>query len=192
VPSTESYKYLGIQLDRSVTLQDHHNKTYKKVCGRMYLLKRLRVKMTQRAALQIYQTMILPLLTYCSITTCSYSNCFKQKLQTIEYRANRIIYNSGNVTKLTPIDNIIKKRLCLQVYDCINNNTCEPLNSYFEILENNTRNKGTLIRLPKANLETYKKSFHFYGAKMFNSLSRECRSAKSKAEFSRLLDKYFT
>ena len=101
--SIESYKYLGVQLDQSGTLQDHLDTTYKKVCRRLYLLKRLRVKMTQKAALTIYHTMLLPLLTYCSIVTCSYSGSFKKKLDSIENRASRIIYNGANDIKLTPI-----------------------------------------------------------------------------------------
>ena len=139
--------------------------------------------MTIKAALAIYQAMILPLMTYCSTVTCSYNSSFMKKLFTIENRATRIIFYEENSTKLTSIEKEIKKRLCIQVYDCINNNTCDSFSNYFEIMENNTRNKGTIIRLPKAKLEVYKKSFQFYGAKVFNSLSFHCRSARTKAEF---------
>jgi hypothetical protein len=139
--------------------------------------------MTSRAALAIYQAMILPLLTYCSTVTCSYNSSFMKKLLTIEHRAARVIFNDA--LKLTSIEEEIKKRICIQVYDCINDNTCHSFSNYFEIMKNNTRNKGKLIRLPNGKLEVFKKSFRFYGAKSFNNLSFQCRSAKTRAEFLR-------
>lgn len=184
VSTTKSYKYLGVYLDESVTLQDHLSKTYKKVCGRLYLLKRLRGKMTQKAALTIYQTMIIPLLTYCSIATSNNNNVFINKLQTIENRAKQII---GENCKVNSIEKEMHKRLCGHVYDCIHDNICDPLKNCFEIMDNNTRNKGKLIRLPKVNIESYKKSFKYHGAKVFNSLPLQTRSAESKSEFLRLL-----
>jgi len=183
VHSTENYKYLGVDIDKSVNLNEHLNKTYKKVCGRLHLLKRLRGQMTQKAALAIYQTMVIPLLTYCSIITCNNNEPFKKKLVSIENRAERIIFNGAQQAKISSINDEVKKRICCQVFACINNETCDPFKNYFEIMENNTRNKGKLIRLPKANLECFKKSFYFYGAKVFNSLSLKSRSARSKSEF---------
>jgi hypothetical protein len=44
VSNTSSFKYLGVQLDQSVTLHGHLDVVYKKVCGRLYLLKRVRGK----------------------------------------------------------------------------------------------------------------------------------------------------
>ena len=39
---------------------------------------------------------------------------------------------------------------------------------YFEVMENNTRNNGKLIRLPRVRLECAEKCFHFTGAKIYN------------------------
>jgi len=171
ISKTERYKYLGVHLDSSVTLDEHLKRTFKKVCGRLYLLKHLKGKMTQKAALTIYQTMIIPSLTYCSIATCNHNEAFRKKLIAIQNRAMHIIFPGGKPTNMMSIEMEIKKRTCAQVYDCLND-VCDPFKNYFEVMRNNTRNNGKLIRLPKTNLESFKRSFKFYGAKVFNSLSR--------------------
>ncbi len=83
----------------------------------------------------------------------------------------------------------MKQRLCLEVYKSINNLSCENFNQYFEVMGNSTRNKNLLLRLPKAKLESFKKSFCFHGAKVYNELPRDTRAAKSKNEFLKLLFK---
>ena len=60
---TKSYKYLGVQLDQNLDIKHHTTQTYEKVCCRSQLLKRLRPKLTTKATVIIYQSMILLLVT---------------------------------------------------------------------------------------------------------------------------------
>ena len=62
---TTSYKYLGVHLDQSLTLDEHFKSTCKKVSTRLRLLKKMRPFLTQTAALIIYQAFVIPLFTYC-------------------------------------------------------------------------------------------------------------------------------
>ena len=68
---TKSYKYLGVQLDQNLNIKDHTTQTYKKVCSCFQLLKRLEPKLTRKATVTIYQSIILPLGTYCSLVMYS-------------------------------------------------------------------------------------------------------------------------
>ena len=65
--------------------------------------------------------------------------------------------------------------------------------TYFERLNhnNNTRNAGNTLRLPKCRLEYLKRSFYFLGAKYFNDLPLEIRKETSFSKFNILINKYF-
>ena len=68
---------------------------------------------------------------------------------------------------------------------------CNNFESYFDVLKNNTRNGNKLLRLPRVKLESTKKSFKFTGAKLYNELPIEVRSATSTKMFASLFDKVF-
>ena len=80
VSKASTYKYLGITLDQTLNLNDHLTKTFKKATGRLNLFRRLRPQLTVKAAITIYQSMLIPLFTYCSIVTCRTSITYKHKV----------------------------------------------------------------------------------------------------------------
>ena len=80
VSKASTYKYLGITLDQTLNLNDHLTKTFKKATGRLNLFRRLRPQLTVKAAITIYQSMLVPLFTYCSIVTCRTSITYKHKV----------------------------------------------------------------------------------------------------------------
>ena len=166
INNTTVYKYLGVKLDQTLLLNDHLNSTYKKASSRLYLLGRVRNKLNVKASLAIYTSFVfLPLFTYCSITTCNSTNTYKEKLKNMELRAQKIISKSSDVN-LPSIENIMNERLNLEVFKVLNNLSTENFNGYFEKIISKTRNKDILLRLPKAKLESFKKSFYFNGAKL--------------------------
>ena len=84
ISNTTAYKYLGVNLDRALNLSVHLNTTYKKALGRLYLLQRLRSQLTTKAATAIYESMLVPLFTYCSIITCQTNQTYKKKVKSLE------------------------------------------------------------------------------------------------------------
>ena len=92
---TKTYKYLGVKLDPSLQLTEHISSTYKKVTGRLYLLGR---QLTVKAALAIYNSMPIPLFTYCSILTCNTNNTYKEKLRRFGERADKIVFREMTTT----------------------------------------------------------------------------------------------
>lgn len=189
---TTTYKYLGVKLDQSLSLRDHVTSVYKKASGRLYLLKRVRPLLTTEAALAIYQSMIVPIFTYCSIVVMNLNKTDAEKVKRFEKRASEIIHKTREQRKkLIPIESLGKKRLCLQVFDCLSGDVCEDFQSYFEIMKNNTRNQNKIIRVPSIKLECSRKSFYFNGAKHYNELPLHIRKAETKNNFINLLDTYF-
>jgi hypothetical protein len=179
--ATTSYKYLGVKLDQSLSLREHINSVYKKASARLYLLKRIRPQLTTDAALTLYKTMLLPIFTYCSILTSTYTETLEKKIVSFEKRADAIIFRNPHIhnKKKLSIRNLQKRRVCVQVFNCINGNVCVNLKNYFEVMSNNTRNANKLIRLPRMRLESSKKSFKFTGAKEYNKLPIKVRNATS-------------
>ena len=100
----------------------------------------------------------------------------------MELRARKIISKSSDVN-LPSIENIMNKRLNLEVFKVLNNLSTEKFNGYFETIISKKRNKDILLRLPKAKLESFKKGFYFNGEKTSNELPRHVRAAKTINEF---------
>jgi exonuclease III len=189
ISTSRNYKYLGVDLDQSLTLTKHNKETVNKAIGRLNLMRRLRPQLTTKAACTIYQSMLLPLFTYCSIITCHTNNTHNQKIESFERRAKEIIFKGKPTTKLQPISHLMKKRLCELVYKCIHNDVCVNMENYFDIMNNNTRNRNIILRIPKIKLESTKKSFYFSGARAFNNLPPAVRGAESLLKFLEFFNK---
>ena len=122
---TTSYTYLGVKLDQCLNLSKHVNETLQKATGRLNLLQRLRPQLTTISALVIYQSLLISIFTYCSIVTMHTSNTHKQKIESLENRAKKIIFNGRrNCQEIGSINHLMRRKLCEQVYKCIHGDVC--------------------------------------------------------------------
>ena len=159
---TKSYKYLGLILNETLNMSEYIKVTMKKSRSRVNLLRRIRPLIDADTASLIFKVMILPILTYCPYSTFgNIPNYVENKVQNIENRAQKII---GKPLPYS-MKNFQKRRIATYVHQCLTNNVCKNFENYFEVIESkiNTRNNGTLIRLPKVKLEVTRKSFFFQG-----------------------------
>ena len=67
INETKSYKYLGVEVDHTLNLNSYSDKTYKKITSRLRLLNKLRSSMTASEVANIYNMVIVPLFSYCSL-----------------------------------------------------------------------------------------------------------------------------
>ena len=118
VNTVKSYKYLGCLLDSTLSMNQHFDITYKKACGRLKLLSKMRAYLTSKAALRIYKAMIVPLMTFNATINLNFTNTQKHRLSSIDRRAKQII---GGEEDLKSIEAVIKKDACIFVKKCINN-----------------------------------------------------------------------
>ena len=88
---TETYKYLGVNLDPTLNLGEHFSYVYKKASSRLRLLRRIRPQLTNIAALRVYQSLIIPIITYCSLTNYFSQSYRFRLLELLETRALNII-----------------------------------------------------------------------------------------------------
>ena len=142
------YEYLGITLDSHLNLNEHYKKVYKKICSRVYLLKKLRHQISPVVADSIYAALIKPMFHYCYPVYCNQSNSWKMKFERLHNRANAIISSTGK--PWTSIETERKRKTVLNVYkilhkiDGISDIQYEPVNHNI-----NTRGNMSLIRLQK-------------------------------------------
>ena len=187
---TDLYKYLGVQLDQNLNINDHSTQTYKGVCSHLQLLKHLRPKLTTKATVTIYQSMMLPLVTYCSLGTYS-SELYMKKAKSLNSNADQIIGNNAHQSLLKPINSRMKKHLNKHVFKIlIGEPFCNVFRDYFETMENNTHNNNCIIWLSAAKLEAYRKSFQFNVGKVFHSLLQKCSAATSLDDFFKIFDEF--
>ena len=129
---TKSYKYLGVMLDQSLNLSNHFSTVCKKISTRLRLLQKIRPFITMLAALRIYQSLIIPIATYCSLVNFENEPSRKTSLATLENRARRIIDQHD----IPSINNICKKKVCRTVHQCLNNQY-PFFTDYFQHLSHN-------------------------------------------------------
>ena len=128
-PSTPLHvKYLGVHLDPTLNFETHCQKIYKKAAGRVNLLRRIRSSIYTFTAQRIYQSMIMPIFTYCGYTSLWWSESRKRMIRSIETRSLEIISpkcSSHNCDlRLLTVDNFLQKRACCFVFDCLNGAAC--------------------------------------------------------------------
>ena len=141
--------------------------------------------------------MIMPIFTYCGQITLGWSETRKCQIRNLEQRSHRIILQNSKCLncelRLSSIENFLKKKACLLVFDCLKGNVCSPFKDYFNLLihDFNTRNSGTIIALPKVKLDFARKSFYFLGASAFNSLPLKIKQISCRILFRESLDQFF-
>ena len=143
---TNSYKYLGIYLDSTLSFNENFDKSYKKASSRVNLLNNIRRSINSYTAECIYKSIIMPVLTYCIAVANSYCNSKQLKMKRIERRSISIIEgNSKNIdVKLPSFQNTIKNWSCMLTFDSIYGYSCEAFQNCFERLDHlhNTRNNN--------------------------------------------------
>ena len=184
---TDLYIYLGILLTPSLNMTNHILESIKKATSRVRLLRKTRYFMDIDTAHLIYQSMILPLFTYCSFTLYgSTPQYLKDRISQLERRAERII---GRTVPKREI--VLRKRICLYVHRCMNKlNTCGTFDDYF-VFKSSTpriRTKGSTLLVPRIKLEAARATFKFQGVKLFNLLPMNTRTEKDFDDFKRNLN----
>ena len=191
-----TYKYLGIEIDGSLNLNSHFEKSYKRASGRLNLLSKMRYQINSNTAETIYKSMILPVFNYCCLLLLKQSNTHTSRCKAFEVRACKIIRNGGEHVKIDvpTLEGFKKRRACEFVRKCLDSTIgCTNFDGYFDVIthEKLTRNNAYSLRLPKIKTEYGRKSVKFMAARIYNDLPLYIRSEKSFSKFSSLVKLHF-
>ena len=200
ISNTDSYKYLGIHLDPSLSLTDHVHKVYKKASRRLGLLRRIRpilTILTIHAALDLYKAMVQPVMTYCSTTFLSVSETNGKKFERLEKRAAKIILGA----RYQQQDRVFRSFANMQniqcadfVFRCLNKTAPDVFHDHFEKIDHQkaTSANGLNLKIPKVKTESAKRGFYFSGVKIYNALPSHLKTERFYPPFKQKLKEHFT
>ena len=142
----DSFKYLGTILDKSVTLNDHVEFTFKKAQQRLFLLRQLR---SFHILTRVYQSLVGSVLVFNIVSWFGHFTVKnKAKLSRVVKQGSKITGQSQ--TLLSQHHNKAVDRLSLKIIDDSNH----PLSHYIELLPS-----GQRYRLPCAKKNVYRNFF---------------------------------
>ena len=177
-----SFKYLGIEIDRNLNMKGFYEALYKLVNHKLYLLKLIRPSLTIDAAVSVSKSMILSLIDYGNIFLTGLTQEDKSDLQKLQNRILRCSLNivdplDMNVTamhELINVDLIGKRRtsrLLTTIHNGVNKNKFTMLNHDIRTRHND----GLKIELLRPRNELVRKSGLYLGTLHWNNLPLDIR-----------------
>ena len=99
----ESTKFLGVTIDSNLTWNNHINNICTSTSRSLGILYKLKYFLPQKTLCILYNTLILPLISYCNLV---WGNCSKTRIQPLfllQKRALRICTNSHYLAHTDPL-----------------------------------------------------------------------------------------
>ena len=137
VNEVETYQYLGVKMDKSLTYVEQKEKMYKEAMRRVKLLSRIRCNVSPLVAQSIYRTMIEPIVLYCNNLFLGDSASSIEKFQKVQDRSFKIVYGNNISNNWSTLESI-RSKVC--VIDVLNSLAPPCYDGYFQKLswEGNT------------------------------------------------------
>ena len=134
ISCTDSYKYLGLLLKSNLNLTEHIQQSISKASSRVYLLRKIRPMIDSKTSCKIFNTMILPFLTYCTFTIIpdgSIPEYLKSRILHLEARAQKVVGTGFKVEQKSA--KILRTKAAKHVHRCLSNNVCLNFKNYFDL-----------------------------------------------------------
>ena len=151
VEQSQSIKILGVNLDENLNFRDHIGSVCKKVGGMIGILRRIiPVNLIPlNAKLLLYKSAITPHLTYCHLVSHFCTASDSRKLERLQERALRLVYNTSTESydtllkraKLTTLQNRRLQDILILMFKVKNKLTMNQIADIFNINEENTNSK---------------------------------------------------
>lgn len=141
------YKYLGVTIDTSLTFKKHISIIIKSITHKAYQLQKIRNCLSSKIALQLYKSMILPVIDYGDIFYHNKCSGLLNKLQVIRQRCIQTISKLPKYTNTSEEErklNLLKLtvRRALHIYQFAH----ETIINNPHLLEKNQANRPTSLR----------------------------------------------
>ena len=195
-------KFLGLTIDNRLNFAPHIFHIKSKLAKSVGILYRLRYMLPTCTLLTLYHSLILPHMNYVIEAWQSAPNYLKQEVFILQKKAIRAIYHlpynshtheSFKDSGLLKLDDLIKIRLCTQIYEAIHSND-HSLSSFIkthqENTARNTRNMKKLM-LPFFRKSRSQAGFLYSGIKEWNELPESVKNSRSQNAFKSRIKKYF-
>ena len=173
-------KVLGVCLDSQLNFNSHISSICKKASQQLNALRRISKFLSKRNRLLIYKSFMRSTFDYCPIVWifCGKTNSYK--LEKLQERAFRVIYQDTTSSYegllqnagLLPLRLYRIRCLLIEVFKCIHGNCPEYLNNLFEVKRTvyDMRSNCQLVQKRFNSMKYGFRSFQYYGSKVWNSL----------------------
>ena len=103
-------------------VQEQFNSTQKKASSRLALLSKLRYFITDEAAKAKYQSMVLPVVTFCNLVNLEMTETQGKRLELLENRSQKFINGNAYIIK---IQDYKMQHACKFVRKCLDGTSCK-------------------------------------------------------------------
>ena len=177
----DAFKYLGVILDSSLSLNQHIDYVKKKVSKMLGIFSRARPSLTIESANRLFKSMILPILDYCGAVFHGCSKGNEEGLECLQKRGGRIVLNTAHLSTNQMVtslgwDTLTRRRenhIVKLVEKCLKGTAPSYFSNYFQLKRHDIhdydiRNKNKLV-IDRVKLESTKRAFFYKGADIFNN-----------------------
>jgi hypothetical protein len=190
-------KLLGVTFDFMMNFNTHISNICKKAACQLNVMKRIGRNINKLGRLTMYYSFVMSNLNYCPLTWHFTSETNVKKIEKIQERALRFIYEDYQ----SPYDILLEKSglpslktrrmrtVALEAFKLLNKMGPTYLHDLLQY-KNSTYNfrYRNLVELPTPRTERYgKNSFRYSAARLWNSLPAEFRECTSYSQFSSLI-----
>ena len=192
----KTYKYLGIDLDESLSWDSHIDNVVKKASAGLGAIKRVRNLVPRETLITIYKALVQPYFDYCSSVWGSIGVCQSERLQKLQNRAARLItFSDLNVRSSILLGDLgwdclerrRSKQLAINLFKALHNLSPIRLTSIFKttssVHSHNLRNSKHNLFVPRPSTEAGKRSFQYRGSVLWNSLPLSAKTQPTLGSF---------
>ena len=220
VNQVNSIKFLGVEINSDLNWKDHIKTITSKIARSLGIIGRIRHKLTSKAAMLLYDTLILSHITYCSIIWGSTYKTSLAKMYNIQKKALKLCYEPktffNNKRKCTPhnhanaaksssifktcnklsIYSIIKCQTAIFVYKTLNKLSPPCFHSLFKsvpfVHSHSTRfHENNNLFITQARSNYKKFAISVRGPLLWNSLPPEIKNSDSLSIFKTKIKLHF-
>lgn len=174
------YRYLGVDLDAHLTMENHVNRIIARVRTSMYSLAKLRFYVNERDSVQMFKTYILPVLEF-GLYLIDKPKLI-DKLQKLQNKALRICLREPNTSpsyqlhcKINLLSLDLRKRSTILNFINIKLLRGDSTFSWDNRNDNRTRASGKRLQVGFPFSERFKRSISYQGPTLWNDLPKEIR-----------------
>ncbi len=190
IAEVNTFKYLGILLDKHLNFEAHSEYISNKVSKRLGSLARSRKFMTTETSLKLYKSLVVSLFDYCDTVYMTMNSRDLQHLQVLQNKACRIILcrnrfsHSFDLHQELNLPFLSQRRdlhLLVMMHKSINNQAPSYLARSITPVSERQTDHGTrgaetfLMELPLCRTVKGQGAFSFAGPRLWNSLPPEIR-----------------
>ncbi len=203
IERTNTYKYLGIKLDQTLSFSNHVEYMRAKSIGKIRLLGKIALILPSNTSLFLYRSLVLPIFDYADYVWDCLSQQDALTLQKLQNMALRNILNvprrtHTNYTHIQLHQDMLhtrrSKHTATFMYQVYKGEAPPMFELMFSKLENvreriTRANSSMQFYTPRVNLEMSKRNLRYKGVKIWELVPDDVKLAPSKHAFKRAVDK---